>query len=70
MSCCLRCQKSHRWGRITPMGIYRSLDKMTFAVPSVTLKGHCPGNTGYTQTSKSHCSVKKMFYDCLLSVLT
>ena len=43
---------------------YTSLDKMTFAVPSVTSKGHCPGKTGYTQISKSHYSVKKMFYDC------
>ena len=46
------------------MGRYRSLDKMTFAVPFVTSKSHYPGKTDYAQTSKSHYYVKKMFYDC------
>ena len=31
--------------------IQKSVDKMTFVVPSVALKKHCPGKTGYTQTS-------------------
>ena len=68
MSDCLRCQRSHRWGHIPHMRRQRCVDKMTFAVPSAaswTLAlTHCPGKTGYTQTSRSHGYVKKMFYDC------
>ena len=37
------------------------IDKTTLTVPSATSRSHCPGKTGYTQTSKNHCNVKKMF---------
>ena len=59
----LEVSESHRWGHIPHMGRYRNVDKMTFAVPSVASKSHCPGKDLIHPNIKESLFCK-MFYDC------